>query len=159
MFFTALSPAIRFLGRKTDGSEGKLRNFDVLDDTGSIRVTVWGNDTELPINKGDVVKIIGGEVRFDDYTSSGYSMNTGFNTQITINPDNLSIEEKDLFDKLKEQLRPITIGQIAEMDDDGLEVDVVGRILSINDENQFQRDDGSVGIVRSAVSVDRKSVV
>ena len=105
------------------------------------------------------MKIIGGEVRFDDYTSSGYSMNTGFNTQITINPDNLSIEEKDLFDKLKEQLRPITIGQIAEMDDDGLEVDVVGRILSINDENQFQRDDGSVGIVRSAVFADETGKV
>lgn len=150
---------VKTFERKTDGSEGKLRNFDVLDDTGSIRVTVWGNDTELPINKGDVVKIIGGEVRFDDYTSSGYSMNTGFNTQITINPDNLSIEEKDLFDKLKEQLRPITIGQIAEMDDDGLEVDVVGRIISISDENQFQRDDGSVGIVRSAVFADETGKV
>ena len=45
------------------------------------------------------------------------------------------------------------------MDDDGLEVDVVGRILSINDENQFQRDDGSVGIVRSAVFADETGKV
>ncbi|WP_305553713.1 OB-fold nucleic acid binding domain-containing protein [Methanobrevibacter sp. V74] len=145
---------IKTFQRKADDSEGKLRNFDILDDTGSIRVTVWGKDTELPINKGDVVKIIGGDVRFDDYTSSGYSMNTNFNTQITINPNNLSVEEMDLFDKLREQLRPISIGKVEEMDEDGIEVDVIGRIISISDENQFQRDDGSVGIVRSAVFAD-----
>ena len=77
--------------RKTDNSEGRLRNFDVSDATGAIRVTVWGDDTALPINKGDIVKIMGGDVRFDDYTESGYSMNTNFNTQITINPENLTI--------------------------------------------------------------------
>ena len=58
---------IRTFLRKTDNSEGRLRNFDVGDNTGSIRVTVWGDDTALPINKGDIVKIIGGDVRFDDY--------------------------------------------------------------------------------------------
>ena len=75
--------------RKTDNTEGKLRNFDVGDASGEIRVTVWGDDTDLPINKGDIVKVIGGDVRFDDYTKTGYSMNTNFNTQITINPENL----------------------------------------------------------------------
>ena len=150
---------IRTFTRRTDNSEGKLRNFDVGDNTGSIRVTVWGDDTELPINKGDIVKIIGGEVRFDDYTESGYSMNTNFNTQITINPENLSIEELDEFETIREQLRPVPIGSIAEIDDEGKEIDVVGRILSVNDVNEFQRDDGTVGIVRSVMFADESGKV
>lgn len=150
---------IRTFLRKKDNSEGRLRNFDVGDNTGSIRVTVWGDDTALPINKGDIVKIIGGDVRFDDYTESGYSMNTNFNTQITINPENLTIEELDEFEAIREQLRPVPIGSIAEIDDEGKEIDVIGRILSVNDVNEFQRDDGSVGIVRSVMFADESGKV
>ncbi len=145
--------------RKTDNTEGRLRNFDVGDSTGSIRVTVWGDDTALPINKGDIIKIIGGDVRFDDYTESGYSMNTNFNTQITINPENLTIEELDEFESIREQLRPTPIGTISEIDDEGKEIDIVGRILSVNDINEFQRDDGSVGIVRSVMFADESGKV
>ena len=145
--------------RKTDNSEGRLRNFDVGDSTGSIRVTVWGDDTALPINKGDIIKVIGGDVRFDDYTESGYSMNTNFNTQITINPENLTIEELDEFENIREQLRPTPIGTISEIDDEGKEIDVIGRILSVNDINEFQRDDGSVGIVRSVMFADESGKV
>ena len=150
---------IRTFLRKKDNSEGRLRNFDVGDSTGSIRVTVWGDDTALPINKGDIIKIIGGDVRFDDYTESGYSMNTNFNTQITINPENLTVEELDEFESIREQLRPVPIGQIAEIDDEGKEIDVIGRILSVNDINEFQRDDGSVGIVRSVMFADESGKV
>ena len=145
--------------RKTDNTEGKLRNFDVGDASGEIRVTVWGDDTDLPINKGDIVKVIGGDVRFDDYTKTGYSMNTNFNTQITINPENLSMEEIEEFDRIREQLRPTPIGNINEIDDDGIEIDVIGRILSVNDVNEFQRDDGSVGIVRSLLFADESGKV
>ncbi|MBQ6100321.1 MAG: replication protein A [Methanobrevibacter sp.] len=145
--------------RKKDNTEGRLRNFDVGDSTGSIRVTVWGDDTALPINKGDIIKIIGGDVRFDEYTETGYSMNTNFNTQITINPENLTIEELDEFEAIKEQLRPVPIGSIAEIDDEGKEIDVIGRILSVNDINEFQRDDGSVGIVRSVMFADESGKV
>ncbi|WP_432645636.1 OB-fold nucleic acid binding domain-containing protein [Methanobrevibacter sp.] len=145
--------------RKTDGVEGRLRNFDLRDVTGEIRVTLWGDDTELPINKGDIAKIIGGNVRYDEYTQSQYSMNTNFNTQITINPDNLSIEELDELNALRDELRPTPIGEIYEIDDDGIEIDVIGRILSVNDVNEFQRDDGSVGIVRSIIFADESGKV
>ena len=40
-------------------------------------------------------------------------MNTNFNTQITINPENLSIEELDELNALKEELRQRTpIGEV-----------------------------------------------
>ena len=146
--------------RKTDGNEGRLRNFDVKDTTGEIRVTLWGNDANLPINKGDIIKIIGGDVRYDDYTQSGYSMNTNFNTQITINPENLSIEELDELNALKEELRQRTpIGEVEFIDDDGIEVDIMGRILSVDEVREFQRDDGSIGIVRSLTFADESGKV
>ena len=150
---------IKVFTRKTDNTEGKLRNFDVRDTTGEIRVTVWGDDTSLPINKGDIIKVIGGDVRFDEYTQSQYSMNTNFNTQITINPENLSVEQYDELDNLKAELHPTPIGEIYEIDEDGVEIDIVGRILSVNDLNEFQRDDGSVGIVRSVIFADESGKV
>jgi replication factor A1 len=150
---------IKVFTRKTDNTEGKLRNFDVRDTTGEIRVTVWGDDTSLPINKGDIVKIIGGDVRYDEYTQSQYSMNTNFNTQITINPQNLSIEELDELNALREELRPTPIGEVALMDDDGIEIDIIGRILSLEDPREFQRDTGEVGVVRSAMFADESGKV
>ena len=150
---------IKVFTRKTDNTEGKLRNFDVRDTTGEIRVTVWGDDTSLPINKGDIIKVIGGDVRFDEYTQSQYSMNTNFNTQITINPENLSVEQYDELDNLRAELHPTPIGEIYEIDEDGVEIDIVGRILSVNDLNEFQRDDGSVGIVRSVIFADESGKV
>ena len=145
--------------RKTDNTEGKLRNFDVGDSSGTIRVTVWGDDADLPLNKGDIVKIIDGNVRFDEYTQSGYSMNTTFNTQITINPKNLSEEEFSQFEQIKDQLRPTPIGSIKLMEEEGEEVDIIGRFLSVNDINEFQRDDGSVGVVRSAIFADESGKI
>ncbi len=151
---------IRTFVRKSDNSEGKLRNFDIRDDTGSIRTTIWGNDTELPINKGDIIKIIGADARYDDYTESGYSLNTNFRTQITLNPNNLSTEEVDLFDEIKQKVsRVVPLIEIADFDEDGIEVDVVGRIFSIGEINEFQRDDGSVGYARSAKFSDGEEVV
>jgi len=150
---------IKLFTRKTDNSEGKLRNFDVRDTTGEIRVTLWGDDTSIPLNKGDIVKIIGGEVRFDEYTQSQYSMNTNFNTQITLNPQNLPMEVLDELGELKNELGPVQIGQIYEYDDDGIEIDIIGRILSLEDIREFQRDDGNVGTVRSATIADESGKV
>ena len=150
---------IKLFTRKTDNTEGKLRNFDVRDTTGDIRVTVWGDDTSLPINKGDIVKIIGGDVRFDEYTRSQYSMNTNFNTQITINPQNLSTEQYDELNELRNELRPTPIGEVELMDEDGIEIDIVGRILSLEDPREFDRDNGEVGYVRSVMFADESGKV
>ncbi|WP_405305679.1 OB-fold nucleic acid binding domain-containing protein [Methanobrevibacter sp.] len=151
---------IRVFTRKTDNTEGKLRNFDVRDSTGEIRVTVWGDDTNIVINKGDFIKVIGGDVRYDQYTQSQYSMNTNFNTQITVNPDNLSIDKIDELDGIRNELHPVSIGQIQfDYDEDGVEIDIIGRILSLEEPREFQRDDSSVGIVRSALFADESGKV
>lgn len=144
---------------RNDGSEGKLRSFEVTDETGSIRVTLWGDQADLPITKGEIVKILGGKVRFDEYYKSGYSLNTNFNTQIALKPSDISTEDEVIFDEIREQMQPVSIGELQEFDEDGEEVDVVGRVISVYDINEFQRDDGSVGIVRTVDFADETGEV
>ncbi|MBC7117342.1 MAG: replication protein A [Methanobacteriaceae archaeon] len=141
---------------RADGTTGSLRSLEIMDDTGAVRVTLWHEDADLDIKKGDIIKIEGGNVEFDNYTSS-YRINTNWNTRITINPE----EDTGLIKVLKEyreHLKPAKISSILEMEDEGEEVDVVGRILSLRDPREFQREDG-VGIFRSMELADDTGVI
>ena len=153
---TKIQDTISF--ERADGSSGYVKSIEITDDTGSIRVTLWGDDTKLEINKGDIIKLMGGNVEFDEYTSSGYRINTNWNTHLIINPD----ENNNLIEVLKEyqnQLGPIKIEAVHQIEEDGDEVDILGRIISLNDSREFQRDDGTVGIVRSGDFADETGVI
>ena len=143
---------------RADGSKGAVKSIEIADDTGTIRVTLWGDDTELEINKGDIIKITGGNIEFDEYADSGYRVNTNWSTQIITNPD----EESNLIDVLKEyqaQLGPIKIEEVQLLDEDSVEVDVLGRIININDPREFQRDDETTGLVRSGDFADETGMI
>lgn len=151
---------VRKFVRKSDKSEGQLRNFHITDDTGSIRVTLWGDSADLDINKGDIVKVIGGNVVYDEYTEEGHSVNTNFSTQVSVNPTNLSEEDIAIFNSIKEKLQPMPIEQVILSEDDNIDVDVMGRIMSAGDIRTFERpSDGSQGKVRSASFSDGTEVV
>ncbi len=151
---------IRKFIRKSDQSEGQLRNFNITDDTGSIRVTLWGDSAGMDINKRDIVKLIGGNVVYDEYTEEGHSINTNFSTQITVNPNNLTDDEISLFDSIREKLQPISVEQILLTDEENVDVDVVGRIMSVGDVNTFERpSDGTEGRVRSVSLSDGTEVI
>ena len=151
---------IRKFIRKSDQSEGQLRNFNITDDTGSIRVTLWGDSANLDINKRDIVKLIGGNVVYDEYTEEGHSINTNFSTQISVNPNNLTDDEISLFDSIREKLQPVSVEQILLTDEENVDVDVMGRIMSVGDVKTFERpSDGSEGRVRSATLSDGTEVI
>lgn len=143
---------------RQDGSEGLVRSIDVKDDTGSVRVTLWNDNAKMTINKKDIIKITGGDGEFDDYSESGYRINTNWNTSFNINPT----FEGELMDYLiacKDEIGPIPIAQIQEIDEDGVEVDVMGRIINSADIHEFQRDDGGIGLVRSVDFSDGEGIV
>ena len=128
--------------QKNDGSEGKVRSIEVTDDTGSIRVTLWNKETEIAMNKGDFIKIEGGNIEFDDYSGDSYRYNTGWNAAIVLNPE----MDEELKEKLSEidNLEITKIKDVLDVDlDEGREVDVIGRILAMNDIREFQRVDGT----------------
>ncbi|MGI6564137.1 OB-fold nucleic acid binding domain-containing protein [Methanosphaera sp.] len=143
---------------RNDGSEGQVRSIEVTDDTGSIRVTLWNKETEIAMDKGDIIKISGGNVEFDDYAGDSYRLNTGWNASIVINPE--------IDDELSKKLADINNFQITKIkdvlnidEDEGREVDVIGRILSMQDIREFQRVDGTEGQVRSIDLADETGIV
>ncbi|MBX7076347.1 MAG: replication protein A [Methanobacteriaceae archaeon] len=153
---TKIQDTITF--QRKDGNDGHVKSIEVADDTGSIRVTLWNDDTNLEFNKGDIVKIIGGNIEYDDYATSGYRVNTNWNTRFVIDPKG-NEELISKLDDLKSKLGPLPIEQIQDIEDDGEEVDILGRIISLNDPKEFQRDDGTVGVVRSAEFADKTNMV
>ena len=144
--------------QKNDGSEGQVRSIEVTDDTGSIRVTLWNKETEIAMNKGDFIKIEGGNIEFDDYSGDSYRYNTGWNAAIVLDPD--------MDDELREKLQSINTFEITKIkdvtdtqQDEGREVDIIGRILGMHDIREFQRVDGTEGQVRSVELADETGIV
>ena len=148
---TKIQDTIQF--DRQDGTKGFVKSIEITDDTGSIRVTLWGDDTKLKVTKGDILKVMGGNIEYDDYATSGYRVNTNWNTELRVNPE----ENEDLAESLNEiasKLGPITIREVQDHEVDGDEVDIIGRLITLNDTHSFQRDDGTTGYVRSGDIAD-----
>ena len=153
---TKIQDTIKF--KRQDGTDGFVKSIELTDDTASIRVTLWGDDTKLELSKGDIVKVIGGDVEYDDYTN-GYRVNTNWNTELKINPQ----ENEDIIEALKDEIKifgPIPISEVQNfIDDDGIEVDIIGRLITLYDAHSFQRDTGDTGYVRSGDMADSTGMV
>jgi len=143
---------------RDDGSTGRVKSLELEDDTGAIRVTLWNEDTSLEIKKGDIIKIVGGNIEFDDYSTAGYRINTNWNSKIQINPP-IDAKLKTVLQECGKYLKPLKIGELNQIEDEGDEIDVVGRVVNLYEPNEFQRDDGSKGIVRNAELADETGVV
>ena len=148
---TKIQDTIQF--DRQDGTKGFVKSIEITDETGSIRVTLWGDDTKLKVAKGDILKVMGGNIEYDDYATSGYRVNTNWNTELRVNPEG----NEDLAESLNEianKLGPITISEVQDHEVDGDEVDIIGRLITLNDTHSFQRDDGTTGFVRSGDIAD-----
>ncbi|MDL2271379.1 replication protein A, partial [Methanobrevibacter sp. OttesenSCG-928-I08] len=153
---TKIQDTITF--NRADGSEGYVKSIEIMDDTGSIRITLWGDDTKLEINKGDIIKITGGNIEFDEYATSGYRVNTNWNSNIITNPE-IDDATRDVLNEYRTQIGPVKIEEVQDAEDDGEEVDIIGRVISVNEMSEFQRDDGTVGIVRSINFADETGTI
>lgn len=145
--------------QRQDGSDGYVKAIEITDDTGSIRVTLWNKDTNLDIKKGDILKIVGGNIEYDDYSSSGYNVNTNWETNIIINPTEPAELIEFLQNNLAGRFGPVKIEQVQGVDEDGEEVDICGRIITIGDVREFQRDDGTIGKVKSVDFADETGLI
>jgi replication factor A1 len=147
--------------QRNDGTAGQVKSVEIQDDTGSIRVTLWNDDadeTKLNIKQKDIIKITGGNIEFDEYSSTGYRINTNWNSKITINPE-IDDKLKKVLEERCEYIKPVKVAELNERDDEGDEVDIIGRIVSIYDPNEFQRNDGNTGLVRTIEIGDSTGVI
>jgi replication factor A1 len=143
---------------RDDGSTGKVKSLELEDDTGTIRVTLWNEDTEMEIKKGDILKIIGGNIEFDDYSGTNYRANTNWNSKLIVNPP-IDQKMEEVLSEVGKYIKPVKITDLSNIEDDGEEVDIIGRVVNLYEPNEFQRDDGTTGLVRTAEIADETGMV
>jgi ssDNA-binding replication factor A large subunit len=118
---------------RDDGSEGKVSNLVLGDETGRVRVTLWDEqaDRAPDIDPGTVVEVVDGYVRERDGSLELHVGDRGevaeVDDDVAFEPDNTPIEELELDDR----------------------ADVAGVIRSADPKRTFDRDDGSEGQVRN----------
>ena len=118
---------------RDDGSEGRVGNVAIGDETGRIRVTLWDDATDLldELEAGEVVEVVDGSVRDNDGDLELHVGSRG------------TIEEVD---EDVEYVPKTTDIDDVEMDDT---VDIAGAVIETDDKRTFDRDDGSEGQVRN----------
>ncbi|SFS66615.1 single-stranded DNA binding protein [Halostagnicola kamekurae] len=118
---------------RDDGSEGKVSNLTLGDETGRIRVTLWDEqaDRATELEADATVEVVDGYVRERDGTLELHVGNRG------------ALEEVDADVEYVPESTPI---ESLEIDD---VVDIAGVVRSADPKRTFDRDDGSEGQVRN----------
>ncbi|MFB6132316.1 MAG: single-stranded DNA binding protein [Halanaeroarchaeum sp.] len=118
---------------RDDGSEGKVANLLVGDETGRIRVTLWDERADLVEEFGvhDVVEIVDGYVRERDGALELHVGDRG---------DVRAVEETVGFEPMATPIEDLEIDDTA---------DIAGVVRSADPRRTFDRDDGSEGQVRN----------
>jgi replication factor A1 len=118
---------------RDDGSEGRVANFLLGDETGRVRVTLWDDraDRAAELSPGTPVEVVDGYVRERE---GDLELHVG---------DHGAVDEIDEAVEFTPETEPI--GGV-EMDET---VDIGGVVRSADPKRTFDRDDGSEGQVRN----------
>ncbi|KOX97474.1 single-stranded DNA binding protein [Halorubrum sp. ASP1] len=118
---------------RDDGSEGRVANLTVGDETGRVRVTLWDGKADLAgeFDPGEVVEVGDGYVRERD---GDLELHVG---------DRGTVERVDEDVEYVPETTDIADLEIGET------VDVAGGVIETDPKRTFDRDDGSEGQVRN----------
>ena len=118
---------------RDDGSEGRVGNLVIGDETGRVRVTLWDERTEAieAFDAGDTVEVVDGYVRERDGS-----------LELHVN-DRSAVEAVDADVEFVPEATDIGAVEIGET------VDIAGVVRSADPKRTFDRDDGSEGQVRN----------
>ncbi|PSP94697.1 replication factor A [Halobacteriales archaeon QS_4_62_28] len=118
---------------RDDGSEGRVANLTIGDETGRIRVTLWDDraDRADEIDSGTAVEVVDGYVRERE---GSLELHVGDQGAVDEIDDDVGFEpDADAIDAIE-------IGET---------VDIAGVVRSADPKRTFDRDDGSEGQVRN----------
>ncbi|MDR9381894.1 MAG: single-stranded DNA binding protein [Natronomonas sp.] len=124
---------------RDDGSEGRVSNLTLGDETGRVRVTLWDEraDAATELAPGQSVEIVDGYVRERD---GSLELHVGSRSEI---------------DELDEAIEFVPdADDIADLEIDQT-VDIAGVVRSADPKRTFDRDDGSEGQVRNVRIQDK----
>jgi replication factor A1 len=118
---------------RDDGSEGRVANLSVGDETGRVRVTLWDDRTAhaAEFEGGDCVEVVDGYVRERD---GALELHVGDRGKV------VDVEETIEFEPDTADIDGLEIGET---------VDIAGVVRSADPIRTFDRDDGSEGQVRN----------
>jgi len=118
---------------RDDGTEGRVSNLTLGDETGRVRVTLWDDqaDRATELEPGTAVEVVDGYVRERD---GDLELHVG---------DRGAVEEIDEQVEYEPEATPIADAEIGET------VDLAGVVRSTDPKRTFERDDGSEGQVRN----------
>jgi replication factor A1 len=125
---------------RSDGSTGRVANMALGDETGTIRVALWDEATDL-IKSGDIK--VDQCLKIRGLAKEGY---TG--TEVSLGKSG-GLEEIDL--DIKPRVEPFKISEIQR---DMGEVNLVALVLDPGEAREFVRKDGSKGLVRTVLLGD-----
>jgi len=125
---------------RSDGSTGRVANMALGDETGTIRVALWDETTDL-IKSGDIK--VDQCLKIRGLAKEGY---TG--TEVSLSKSG-GLEEVDL--DIKPRVEPFKISEIQR---DMGEVNLVAVVLDPGEAREFVRKDGSKGLVRTVLLGD-----
>jgi len=125
---------------RSDGSIGRVANLTLGDETGTVRVSLWDEATEL---------IRSGDLRVDQCLKVRGMAKEGYaGTEVSLGR-NGNIEEVEL--DIKPRADPYKISEIRR---DMSEVNLVARVVDPGDIREFVRKDGGRGQVRTVLLGD-----
>ena len=118
---------------RDDGTEGRVSNLTLGDETGRVRVTLWDEraDAAAELAAGESVEVVDGYVRERD---GSLELHVGSRSEIN------ELDEAVEFVPDATDIADIEIGQT---------VDIAGVVRSVDPKRTFDRDDGSEGQVRN----------
>jgi len=118
---------------RDDGTEGRVANVAIGDDTGRIRVTLWDEATDLleELAAGEVVEVVDGYVRERE---GDLELHVGSRGTIE------AVDEDVQFVPDTTDITDVEMGDT---------VDIAGGVIETDEKRTFDRDDGSQGQVRN----------
>ncbi len=135
---------------RSDGTTDKVASLVLMDETGKIRVSLWGEKAELTkeLRRGDVIMVENASVRVGLHGKP--ELNVGGTSRVLVSPDSPQVK------KLPEIVERLL--KLEELETDMPSIDVVARVRRKFPVLEFKRDDGSKGRVASLVLEDETSL-
>ncbi|MDI6883665.1 MAG: DUF2240 family protein [Hadesarchaea archaeon] len=133
---------------RPSGRPGLVGSLLLQDGTGQVRLTLWDDKTSLvkerKVQKGDIIRVKNAFVR--QGLDKQPELSLGTRGTILVNPD----------DPRAKTLPPLVEAKvkIADLKQEMLEVDIVGRAVAVSDRRVFERPDKTTGKVSTLVLVD-----
>jgi replication factor A1 len=139
---------------RQNGTEGKVARLFIEDKTGTLRVVLWDEKTNLTeprgIERGQIIKVSHGYVR--EGRDGKLELHVGTRSEVQVSPPDAAESEyiRDLSPKTT---------KIQELRSNMQDVDVLARVVHTGELREFKRSNGEIGQVSTLLIKDETGTI